>query len=591
AVKKERKKFGLIKGELIYPPWVFPGCYSSRIKVKHQLRTLENLLYSSELLATITNILGKAYPYHALQEAWICLIKNDFHDACNGCGIDPSYINVMRRMRLGKRIAKKIQTESLNYLVGQINTEGDGHPIIVFNQLCWERSDLVEINLEIEELEKKFELKDNNGEIVPYQIVEGKNGNKSLIFIAENIPPIGYKIYFLLKTDKESDFVNNFKISNENKEKVIVENEIYKIVFENCLISKILNKKIGFEISRDENGINEVIFQNEKGDSYYINRSDKIFRPINYDLEIIEKGPVRLTVRVSCELKRKIDAKRGIKILQDIILYNNSINRIDFKTNISNEIKRFRLQTCFPTNINGAKIHSEVPYGFVERDILPNEGKSWAETAPNFEYYDRIKPVLNWTDISNDDFGVGILNFGIPEQEIGREKNKVYLTLLRIFGRVAFFGAGPGIAAGFFPVPLAFEIGEYNSNYAIILHRNNFEKSNVPRAAWGFNNPFIVKRLDSHKGKLPQNYNFISIEPNNVIITAVKRGEKGGVLCRFFETHGSIIKNGNLTINGTIKNAVEVNLIEKEIKELEIAGQSLKFNSKPQEIKSILFNF
>ncbi|MFX1450053.1 MAG: hypothetical protein ACFFCM_04360, partial [Promethearchaeota archaeon] len=99
AVKREKREFGLLKGEFLNPPWVFPGCYSSRIRVKQKMRTLENLLYSSELLATIANHLGKEYPYDKLHEAWIWLIKNDFHDACNGCGIDPSYINVLKRLQ------------------------------------------------------------------------------------------------------------------------------------------------------------------------------------------------------------------------------------------------------------------------------------------------------------------------------------------------------------------------------------------------------------------------------------------------------------------------------------------------------------
>lgn len=589
-VKKERKRFGVLTGEFLYPRWVFPGCYSSRIKIKQQIRTLENLIYSSELLATIAYIFKKEYPYDNLKESWIWLIKDDFHDACNGCGIDPCYINDMKRLKLGKEIANKILEESLSFISNNINTEGKGSPIIVFNQLGWTRSELVEIKLEHTETEQNYELTDHLGEIIPYQIIEDKEKGKKLIFIAEDVPSIGYKIYFLDKSDNAIEFDNPFKIDQENEEKLTIENGIYQVLFENSRITKIKNLKIDFEISKNDFGINELRFQREKGDEYYINRSKENFLPNNYKLEIVEKGPIRLVIKIDCKLKRKPQDKKYIKATQYMILYDSRIDRIDFITKIRNNLKRIRLQTCFPTNLKNATIKMEVPYGFTERDILPKKGKSWAEIAPKFEYYDRIKPALNWADISNDDHGLGIFNFGIPEHEIGIKKEKIFLTLLRSVGRVAFFGAGPGLAGLPISTPLAFVQGNYTSKYAIMLHKNKFEESNVPRSAWSFNNPFIVKILNSHEGCLPQKYSFISIEPNNFIITSVKKAEEGGLCCRFFETHG-IAQNGKLILDGSIKKATEVNLMENKIKNLDFDSEGIYFESNCQEIKTILINY
>lgn len=268
--------------------------------------------------------------------------------------------------------------------------------------------------------------------------------------------------------------------------------------------------------------------------------------------------------------------------------------RIDFITIFYNNIRNIRIQACFPIPISNPTIRSEIPYGFIERNIKPKVGKSWKEINKHFEHYDRIKPVINWMDFSNirEKKGVSIMNYGIPEYEIGKNKDSCYLTLMRSTGLLAniIYGTVPAIAGPFYRIPKAYAIGDHTFRYSLYLHNGDFPNNLIAKKAQNFNIPLIVRKIKHNKGKLGSEFSLFSIEPKNFLVSSIKTPEDGnnGLLIRLLETSGKKSK-GTVKFNQKIKNIIKVNLLELPIEEIKIENDnSFTFVSNPQEILSFI---
>ncbi len=135
ALEETRKMFEIVDGELYDNELVavFPQVASSRIWIVQGARECERLIITTEELATIAWLLGAKYPSAELNEAWKKILFIAFHDIISGCGVDEIYQEVRLMFDFLKTKLSQLQSQSLAYIAGKINTRGKG--IIVFNLL------------------------------------------------------------------------------------------------------------------------------------------------------------------------------------------------------------------------------------------------------------------------------------------------------------------------------------------------------------------------------------------------------------------------------------------------------------------------
>jgi alpha-mannosidase len=91
-----------------------------------------------------------------------------------------------------------------------------------------------------------------------------------------------------------------------------------------------------------------------------------------------------------------------------------------------------------------------------------------------------------------------------------------------------------------------------------------------------------------HAGKLPPAYSFVRVEPENVIVSSLKKEmgyDRRGLVMRLYEAYGKKTEM-KITFPWPIE-AVETDLMERPIKKLEASGNSLRLNIEPFEIKTI----
>ena len=177
---------------------VFQGVYSSRIDIKQRMRAAERLLLNAEKLGALTQPFGAPSDLENLWRAWEPVLFNETHDLASGVMTDHVYEDTLRNYDFSAQLAREMFDARWETLASKIDTQGKGAPIIVFNSLGWNRSDLGQIDVGFNEGGVTgVSLTDDQGRPVPCQILESSryydNGLRSarLAFIAQEVPAAG----------------------------------------------------------------------------------------------------------------------------------------------------------------------------------------------------------------------------------------------------------------------------------------------------------------------------------------------------------------------------------------------------------------
>ncbi|GAI09440.1 unnamed protein product, partial [marine sediment metagenome] len=86
---------------------------------------------------------------------------------------------------------------------------------------------------------------------------------------------------------------------------------------------------------------------------------------------------------------------------------------------------------------------------------------------------------------------------------------------------------------------------------------------------------------------LPEEFSFLKLSPDNLILSALKKAEDSDeVILRFFETIGEATV-AELELFRVIKRAAVVDLLERELYELKADGNKLRLEVKPFEIVTL----
>ena len=98
---------------------------------------------------------------------------------------------------------------------------------------------------------------------------------------------------------------------------------------------------------------------------------------------------------------------------------------------------------------------------------------------------------------------------------------------------------------------------------------------------------------DRHKreGMLPSEHSFVGVEPENVVLTAIKKSEDDDTLVlRFYEWAGKEA-DVKLKLPPGAQAASETDLMERAIGDLAVNNDSVTVHTKPYEIKTVRVRF
>ncbi|HET6385398.1 MAG TPA: glycoside hydrolase family 38 C-terminal domain-containing protein [Armatimonadota bacterium] len=178
---------------------VFQGCYTSHVDTKRYNRELEHTLYSAEAWSSVAALMGRPYPVHTLHLAWYDTLRNQFHDIMAGSNIHPSYLYADSRDVIALGRANGVRDGALGTLDQMVNTAGGaGVPVIVYNPLGWQRTDVVRAKIASTLLPPgDFEARASSGG-AHYGIgTDAGNGQTQVEFVADSVPAVGYRVFWL----------------------------------------------------------------------------------------------------------------------------------------------------------------------------------------------------------------------------------------------------------------------------------------------------------------------------------------------------------------------------------------------------------
>jgi alpha-mannosidase len=509
AILEHPGNFPVIKDELV--PTI-RGAYTTVGEIKKGNRQSETLLMTLEKVASVASVIKKSiYPEKSVYDAWKKLMINQFHDPISGTDINPSVDDVLLRFQQIRDTASNLLNQQLRTITGNINTTGDGFPIVIFNPLSWVRTDMAESEFELAGEINDFSLYDDRNKKIPFQVIEkiredGVNKFK-VIFVAQNIPSMGYSLY-RLKPDKSKSLINN----NLQSDIFLIENGLFSIELDSLTgcITRITDKENNREILDlnatgnliqviDDYGDSEGFLMSPEGFGEFFKWTGNNSDIINYSqIELVEDGPVRAVIQI----KRNFKLSRFI---QRIYLYSE-LKRIDFELIIDWNGSNKMVKVAFPLNVKNDSAVYEIPYGTIKR---PNSGEEQA--------------AQQWVDLSDDHYGVSLLNDSRYGYDV--TDNTIRLSVLRSPDH---------------PVEATDEKGTHLLKYSLYPHNGNWSSANTMQKAYEFNNPLIVLNESSHNGSLPASYSFLEIYPENLIVTVLKKAEDSDdLIVRFYETKGS----------------------------------------------------
>ena len=573
-INQEEKTLPVVNDELYLK--THRGTYTTEAKIKLNNRKGECLLGNAEKFACLAEKYGSKYPQEELEEAWKKLLFNQFHDILAGACISEVYESLEREYAEIFKVGEKSLSSSLKQIAKNIDTQGAGYSILVFNPLSWQRDGLVEVELSYLGNPEFVRVLDEQGRIIPYQIME-KGEAKNLVFLARNVSSLGHKEYKIIPVTEKRCFSTDV-MTICKKDTLQLENKFYRVSVgvKSGLLTSIYDKFNEKELL--DNSKRGGVFQiyedfclKESAWNIWLGALKELDKADG--VSIVEEGPIRVSVRIRHIYEQK--ERPNSIFVQEVRLYSD-MPLVEFKVDVDWHAQHRTAKVAFPLNLYADEAIYDIPYGTIERknptssQANPTDRAKWEVSA------------LKWMDYTDKgkNYGVSLLSeckYGFDVKD-----NLIRMTLLRSpdYPDPSMMGL-PELST------LLEDQGRHTFAYALYPHKGSWKQAHSIGKGYEFNYPPLVLTEPPHKGSLPKSFSFVKVYPEDVILETIKKAEDSeSFILRFYETIGKRTQT-EILFSEPILEAWETDMMERKISKLPIQGKLLRVKLGACEIKTI----
>jgi len=512
AIREKAGKLPVVAEELQYHS---RGCYTAVSAIKQHNRRAENMLMQAEKLSCLAgHLVGLQYPADDLEYAWKQVLFNQFHDIMAGTSIRPACDDAIAEYEEAEMLAGRAIRSAIARISSQVDTTGAGRPIVVYNPLSWERTEVVQTEVTWPNHDDAVHIVDETGEPVACQVthtnISGRGSTIGVAFVAET-PSCGYRVYRMVQgvgPKQDSEFQAG---------PTLLESDLYRLEFdaETGHMTRLVDKSSGNDLLAAPANVPMVMADRSDTWSHGIESfRDEIgcFKGSG-GVDVVEVGPVRATVRVEMEWGDSV-------LVQEISLYRG-VPRIDVALSVDYHGQHEMLKIAFPTALSDCTATYETPYGHVTR------AASGAE-----------EPAQKWADVSGElpsgtRAGLAVLNDGRYGYDICGGELRLSILRTPIY---CFHDPAQTDACQRYEYT---DQGIQGLTYSLAPHSGDWREAGIVRQAQEVNHPCLVREEPAHEGRLSRAFSLIQIDSPTIIAEVVKKCEDGpGLVVRMYETAG-----------------------------------------------------
>lgn len=501
-----------------------------------------------------------AYPVEAINAAWKAKIYPDHGWGGNGGVMTDNEFH--RKYEYALSEAEKVIERQSILLASSVKVnEEKGRPIIVFNNLSYNRTAPVCMDIRLDEgFANQLAIQDAKGINIPIQLSDvsyypNKSIEKATVhFIANNVPSMGLQTYYLNPSNQMTP------LSPAQNTKVI-ENTYYKIELVDGGIKQIFDKELNAPLLNTNKFLGgEVITMRSIGNG--AGEFDAVQQPDmdGFDKtsahaiswEIKENGPVYTTYKMRTPIRNAV-------IEQTLRVYHQT-KQIDMDVDLLNWdgvlYREYRLM--WPLALDKADVSYEVPYGAltVGKDEMPG--------AAGERYYvenkeQRPRGIGNWISAANDKVAVTLTSSVAVADYIDPTDQPADYTILQpvlLASRHSCHGLGNPF----------FQPGDHSYRFSLTSHSSGSRareeqgvSANVPLLT-------VFNPVQNVNASLPETVSFISIKNPNVKVTALKKCEDdNSFIIRLYNTSADKQKVDINIYGKQPATIIHTNLIEEEV--------------------------
>lgn len=601
---------------------LYSDVLSSRTRMKYRCSLAEYLLQLRvEPFAAAASLSGSEYPRSLLDIAWKTLLKCHAHDSISGSGVDAIEEDMMNRLRQVLDIGEGVYTRSLAQIQQRIdnsNLPADAVVLTVFNPSPRVRDEVVEAVVDLPwqgpRPRGQFTLRDAaTGEAVPVQCAARKphwaivnhawdapammrTERFTVYFKADRVPGLGYASYTV---DRSAAFSTGTLVTAANT----LENDRLRAAIQPDGTITLLDKRSGVTF-RD---LHYFLDEGEAGHAWMHVRPafdravDSRGFPVSIALE--EDGPLLARFRVEYRMRiptgldenggdpwQRLDgvgnqASRGAGErdlhISTVVTLRRDSQSLEFTTSLTNQADSHRLRLMLPTRVAGTSCHAESAFDVVERETVFDPASVW-HGAKGVSF-----PMQRFVDVSDGAAGLAFICSGLREYEVTQDEDRtIAVTLLRAYEvnlTTVSFRWEQHSEMGLSQCP-----GRHEFSYRVHAHPGSYDNGGVLAEAERHVIPVEPVQSGAGHGILPQRHGFLSLEPDELQITAFKLAESGtGWVLRLHNPTSGML-SGRLALPPAIKRVSETTLEEKLVEVLTFSDGQLHFDITPKKILTLL---
>lgn len=362
----------------------FYGVFSDYPAVKKNNRRAEYAALNAEKAAVLAGWLcGGEYPREELAGIWKDVLFNQFHDILGGACILDAYTDARDRHGRALHNAGEILHTNLQRICRRIampgsNDKGTVWNLVVFNLNAAPFADYLEAEVqwawEFPWYRDGIELLDEEQTVCEAQIVQERSvlpGFRSRFVFHAQIPPLGYKVYTVRKTNKP-----------------VKKNTAYRPA---------------------GSPFTPVVFRDE-GDVWCFNTMDgygDALEPMEIlGEDVVEQGPLMTTVRIIRRFRQST--------MEETVTRYRGAAYVDYRFRVNWNEPHTVLKLAVNQRPENAHVMAAAPYGCVQRET---DGIEW--------------PVGEWLSVRGDADGFTLLSDSVFAYDTDKKDGTLRLTRLR----------------------------------------------------------------------------------------------------------------------------------------------------------------